>query len=284
MSYRRYKTRIRQPGDAADNRTCDRADADPARRLRVDPSRVPCPPPAATAVPAFAPLYLQIKALLERSLEAREWRPGEAIPSEIDLAGRYGVSQGTVRKAIDALAADNLVVRKQGKGTFVATHTEERSSLFRFLRIRRNDGGDVHPASRLLDVKRGKAGADIARLLDLKPGDPVLVLRRVLDYDGEPVVLDEITLPAQLFRGLTKARYDAYRGSMYGFFETQFGVRMLKAQEKIRAVAADAATARILGCCARRAAARGGSPDAHLRRPTGRSAARFVLDARAITT
>ena len=68
----------------------------------------------------------------------------------------------------------------------------------------------------------------------------MLVLRRVLDYAGEPVVLDEITLPAALFRGLTKARYDAYRGSMYSFFESEFGVRMLKAQEKIRAVAADA--------------------------------------------
>ena len=198
-------------------------------------------PPAA---PAFAPLYLQIKALLEKSLETREWRPGEAIPSEIELARRYDVSQGTVRKAIDALAKDNLVVRRQGKGTFVATHTEERSSLFRFLRIRRNDGGDVAPVSRLLDVKRGKASADIARLLGLKSGEAVLVLRRVLDYAGEPVVLDEITLPAALFRGLTKARYDAYRGSMYSFFESQFGVRMLKAQERIRAVAADAVDAR----------------------------------------
>ncbi len=197
--------------------------------------------------PSFSPLYLQIKGLLEKSLEAREWRPGEAIPSEIELASRYGVSQGTVRKAIDALAADNLVVRRQGKGTFVATHTEERSSLFRFLRIRRNDGGEVAPISRLLDVKRAKAGADAGRLLQLKTGDSVLVLRRVLEYEGEPVVLDEITLPAALFRGLTKARYDAYRGSMYSFFESQFGVRMLKAQEKIRAVAADAPTARILG-------------------------------------
>jgi GntR family transcriptional regulator len=204
-------------------------------------------PTAQPGTPAFAPLYLQIKVLLEKSLEVREWRPGEAIPSEIDLARRYGVSQGTVRKAIDALADDNLVVRRQGKGTFVATHTEERSSLFRFLRIRRNDGGDVAPASRLLDVKRAKAPQDIARLLALKPGDAVLVLRRVLDYAGEPVVLDEITLPASLFRGLTKARYDAYRGSMYSFFESEFGVRMLKAQERIRAVAADAATARILG-------------------------------------
>ena len=201
-------------------------------------------PPAA---PSFAPLYLQIKALLEKSLEVREWRPGEAIPSEIELASRYRVSQGTVRKAIDALAADNLVVRRQGKGTFVATHTEERTSLPRFLRIRRNEGGDVAPVSRLLDVRRAKAAADVARLLGLKAGDPVLVLKRVLDYAGEPVVLDEITLPAVLFRGLTKARYDAYRGSMYGFFESQFGVRMLKAQERIRAVAADAAAADVLG-------------------------------------
>jgi GntR family transcriptional regulator len=202
--------------------------------------------PVAPRTPSFAPLYLQIKALLETSLEEREWRPGEPIPSEMELARRFNVSQGTVRKAIDALATDNLVVRRQGKGTFVATHTEERSSLFRFLRIRRNDGGDVQPVSRLLDVKRVKAGADIARLLALKQADAVFVLRRVLDYAGEPVVLDEITLPAALFRGLTKARYDAYRGSMYGFFETEFGVRMLKAQEKIRAVAADATTAGIL--------------------------------------
>ena len=199
------------------------------------------------AVPSFAPLYLQIKALLEARLDAREWRPGEAIPSEIELARRFGVSQGTARKAVDALAADNLVVRRQGKGTFVATHTEERSSLFRFLRIRHNGGNDIAPTSRLLDVRRAKAGADVARVLALKVGDPVLVLRRVLDYDGAPVVLDEITLPAALFRGLTKVRYDAYRGSMYAFFESQFGVRMLKAQEKIRAVPADATTSDILG-------------------------------------
>jgi len=199
------------------------------------------------AAPSFQPLYLQIKALLEKSLEAREWGPGAAIPSEIELAGRFGVSQGTVRKAIDALAADNLVVRRQGKGTFVATHTEEQASSFRFLRIRHNDGHDEYPASRLLDIKRGKAGADAARLLELSPGDAVLILRRVLEWGGEPVVLDEITLPAALFRGLTRSRYDAYHGSMYGLFETQFGVRMLKAREHVSAIAADALSARMLG-------------------------------------
>jgi len=197
--------------------------------------------------PTFQPLYVQIMKLLEASLEAREWRPGQAIPSETELARRFGVSQGTVRKAIDALADENLVVRRQGKGTFVATHTEERASNFRFLRIRANDGADEYPASRLLDVKRGKASAETARLLELKPGDPVIVLRRVLEYRGMPTILDEITLPAALFRGLTKARYDAHHGSMYSLFETQFGVRMLKAQEKLRAVPADDAAAAILG-------------------------------------
>ncbi len=202
---------------------------------------------SAPPIPSFHPLWQQIRALIVRDLESGAWKPGEAIPSELDLAARFGVSQGTVRRAIDALADDNLVVRRQGKGTFVATHTEERVSVPRFLRIRRDDGVDEYPGSRLVDVRRAKAGADIARELELKPGEPVLVLRRVLEFGGAPVVLDEITLPAALFRGLTKARVDAYHGSMYGFFESQFGVRMLKARERLKAIAADADSAAILG-------------------------------------
>jgi GntR family transcriptional regulator len=201
------------------------------------------PPPT----PTYRPLYLQVKALLEDALERCEWAPGEAIPSELDLAARFKVSQGTMRKAIDALADASLVVRRQGKGTFVATHTEEKASNFRFLRIRRNDGGDEYPASRLIDVRRGKAGAEVARALELRTGDPVILLRRVLEFSGVPTVVDDITLPGALFRGLTRARYQAYHGSMYGFFETAFGVRMLKAREHLRAVAADAASAALLG-------------------------------------
>ena len=197
-------------------------------------------------VTAFRPLYLQVRGLLVASLEAGEWRPGEAIPSEGELAARFGVSQGTARKAIDALAADNLVVRRQGKGTFVTTHTEEKASMFRFLRIRRSDGQDEYPASRIIDLKRSKVSAEIARQLEIRVGSAVIVLRRVLEFSGEPVVLDEIVLPAAMFRGLTKARLDAYRGSIYSFFETQFGVRTLRAQERLGAIAADAPTSAIL--------------------------------------
>lgn len=200
-----------------------------------------------TAAPTFQPLWRQIRALMVRELESGAWKPGEAIPSELELAARYRVSHGTARRAIDALADENLVVRRQGKGTFVATHTEERVSMPRFLRMRRDDGVDEYPGSRLIDVRRAKAGAETARQLELKPGDGVLVLRRVLELGGAPVVLDEITLPAALFRGLSKARVEAYRGSMYGFFETEFGVRMLKARERLKAIAADPASAALLG-------------------------------------
>jgi GntR family transcriptional regulator len=199
------------------------------------------------AAPAFSPLYLQVKASLVKSLAAGEWAPGASIPSELELATRYGVSQGTVRKAIDALASDNLVVRRQGKGTFVATHTEEAVSTFRFLRIRRDDGVQEAPRSRLLDVRRTRAGEKIARLLGLRSTDAVVSIRRVLEWEGAPVVLDEIALPASLFRGLTRAKLEAYPGSMYGYFETQFRVRMLNAQERLKAVPADASAAAALG-------------------------------------
>jgi GntR family transcriptional regulator len=195
--------------------------------------------------PAFSPLYQQIKLLITRSMQEGEWKPGEAIPAETDLAARYRVSQGTVRKAIDELAADNLLVRRQGKGTFVATHNEDRVQ-FRFLRLLPDDG-DVHPhVSRLLECRRLRAPAEIARQLDLKPADPVVLIRRLLQFDGETTVFDEIWLPGAVFRGLTAERLADYKGPLYAMFETEFGTRMIRASEKIRAVAAEAGVAELL--------------------------------------
>jgi GntR family transcriptional regulator len=100
---------------------------------------------------------------------------------------------------------------------------------------------------RLIDCKRQRAPVDVARALQLRAGDPVIRVRRVLSFRAAPVVLDDIWLPAALFKGLSAERLTAYRGPMYGLFESEFGVRMIRAEEKIRAVAADAAAARLLG-------------------------------------
>ena len=200
----------------------------------------------ATAAPTFSPLYQQIKRLIMQALEAGEWRPGEAIPSEPELAARFGVSQGTVRKALDEVAKEHHVVRKQGKGTFVATHTEERTQ-FRFLRLAPSDGEPAeYPENRLIDVRRMRASAEVAKLLDLKTGEGVVVIRRVLSFGGQPTVLDEISLPGTRFRGLDAAQFNEYRGSMYNLFETEFGTRMIRADERLRAVAADVVSAPIL--------------------------------------
>lgn len=196
--------------------------------------------------PTFSPLYRQIKGLITRSLQEGEWKPGELIPSETELAARFGVSQGTVRKAIDELAAENLLVRRQGRGTFVATHQEARAQ-FRFLRLRPDQGVEPGPMdSRVLECRRLRAPGDVARVLQLRAGEAVVLIRRLLSFEGQPTVLDEIWLPGAQFRGLTAERLSAYTGPLYGLFEEEFGTRMLRATERVKAVAADEATAQAL--------------------------------------
>jgi GntR family transcriptional regulator len=200
---------------------------------------------AVPATPLFQPLYRQIAELITRSLDAGEWKPGEAIPSELELAARFKVSQGTVRKAIDELAAANLLVRRQGKGTFVATHSEEHTQ-FRFLRLAPDDGSAERLSRRFLDCRRLRPTAEVAKALDIPGSQAVLQVRRLLYFRGAPVVLDDLWLPLALFKGLTEQRLSEYEGPLYGLFEAEFGVRMIRAEEQIRAVAADAQTAGLL--------------------------------------
>ena len=198
--------------------------------------------------PAFSPLYQQIKSLILQSLQQGEWKPGEVIPSEFDLAARYKVSQGTVRKAVDELAADNLLVRRQGRGTFVATHAEQQVQ-YRFLRLQpdRGTADSEGPAQRdFVDCKRQRASADVARLLGLRAGDPVLQARRLLRFAGVPTILEALWLPAGPFKGLTAERLSHYHGPMYALFEAEFGVRMVRADEKLRAVLPDPTQAALL--------------------------------------
>ena len=198
-----------------------------------------------SGAPAFSPLYRQIKTLLLQSLETGEWRPGEAIPSEAELATRFGVSQGTVRKAIDEMAMDNLVVRRQGKGTFVASHDDPRA-FFRFLRLVPLSGARESSKSIPLECWRAKAGPESARMLGLNIGDSIIVLRRLLQFSGKPVVVDEIYLPGDIFGQLTLEMLSEYQGSLYSLFESHFGVRMIRAEERIRAVPADRTSAELL--------------------------------------
>ena len=209
--------------------------------LATDSAALPGASAPPQVPPAFSPLYQQIKGLILHSLQHGEWKPGEAIPSEMELAARFRVSQGTVRKAIDELAADNLLLRRQGKGTFVATHSE-RQVQYRFLKLQ-PDNGDVRgeaPAQRtILECRRLRAGVDVARALALRSGDAVIQARRVLSFSGVPTILEDIWLPGHTFKGLSAEQLAGYQGPTYAMFEIDFGVRMVRAEENLRAVLPD---------------------------------------------
>ena len=196
--------------------------------------------------PTFSPLYQQIKSLILQALEAQEWLPGQAIPSEQELAVRFRVSQGTVRKAIDELASENILLRRQGKGTFVASHHDPRA-LFRFLRLVPLSGGVSQPVSVPLECWRARAGQEAARNLGVAMGSSIIIVRRLLKFADKPVVVDEMYLPGEIFQSLSLEMLQDWDGSLYSLFETRFGVRMIRASERIRAVAAERATAEMLG-------------------------------------
>lgn len=194
---------------------------------------------------SFSPLYRQIRGLILQSLERGEWKPGDMIPSEFELAARFQVSQGTVRKAVDELAAEHILIRRQGKGTFVATH-QEPVVRFRFLRLAPVEGEPVPAVSEVLWCKRVRCNAEMARSLDLRAGDSLVYLRRLLSFEGKPTLVDDIYVPAALFNGLTMAVLNASPGPLYGLFERRFGVSMVRADERLRAVGAPGDIAQLL--------------------------------------
>jgi GntR family transcriptional regulator len=192
-----------------------------------------------------APLYEQIRQLIVAALAAGEWRPGDALPSEAALAERFHASSGTVRKAMDELAAAHVVERRQGAGTFVATHTAPRDA-YRFLRLVADDGATGFTRE-LLHCRRARATAETARALHLRTAEPVIEVRRLLLRRGKAVVLDDLWLPERHFRGLTSEVINGYAGTLYALFEERYRVHMVRAEEKLRAVAARADAAELLG-------------------------------------
>ncbi len=201
------------------------------------------------STPSFLPLYEQIKLLITRGLAEGEWQPGAAIPSEMELARRYQVSQGTVRKAIDELVAENYLLRRQGRGTFVATHADD-GTLYRFLHLMPLQGEREYPHSRFIGFGRGKADAEVAKRLNIRTGSSLVVLRRVLEFSAKPVVYDDIRLPATLLKGISSAlieeHVNAYKGTLYSLYETHYFIRIVSAQERIRAILADETSAPLL--------------------------------------
>ncbi len=190
----------------------------------------------------FRPLYRQVYDTLLRRLADAVWQPGQILPSEGQLAAELGVSQGTVRKALDALTADSLLVRRQGRGTFVAEH-DDKQSVFRFFKLRPDGGGTGAPLSRVLAITEAAASVDERDRLALVRAARVVRCERLRSLDGRACVLEAITVPAALFPGIHAMPLP---NTLYSLYASRFGITIAMANERLKAVVLQAREAALL--------------------------------------
>jgi GntR family transcriptional regulator len=191
----------------------------------------------------FRPLYRQVRDLLVQRIADGVWQGGEVLPAEPEIAADLGVSQGTVRKALDEMAVENLLVRRQGRGTYVACHGEDRI-LFQFFKLVPDSRARAFPESQILDVDVGPADTRAAAVLGLRAGAHVVRIQRLRSLAGHVCIFETIRLPKALFPGIEKRDLP---NNLYELYRAEFGVTIVNATEKLKAVAAPRSVARHLG-------------------------------------
>lgn len=194
--------------------------------------------------PGFQPLYQQVRELLLARIASGAWRPAEALPSEHALAAELGVSQGTVRKALDALAAESVLERRQGKGTYVTQHTTE-SAQFRFFRLYFDDTNTrVLPTSKASTITKQKPSEHTRHKLKLAKNTDVFRISRTRYADDRPVLREEIFVSSKRMPSLDT--FHPLPNTLYTFYQHHFDSTVVSASEQLKAVAADKRVAKSL--------------------------------------
>jgi GntR family transcriptional regulator len=191
----------------------------------------------------FKPLYQKVRETLTQRIADGRWKAGQIVPSETQIAADLGVSQGTIRKALDDMTAARLLVRQQGRGTFVATHDEARI-LFQFFKLKPDDGAGVFPESEVLGVTTAAASAEEAAKLALFKGEPVIRIRRLRSQAGTRCIVETIILPSAIFDGLQEG---SIPNNLYAAYAERFGITIAGGSEILKAVSASEEDARDLG-------------------------------------
>lgn len=195
------------------------------------------------------PRYKAVKLELVRVLSSGQITADQPLPTEKQLAAKYKVSVGTIRRAMDELVAQHVVVRQQGRGTYLAPFSPERL-LNRFWPVFRRDGEREIPIVQTLHFEEVRADAEAARALGITEGAPVYRIVNLLLIDGAPVLLDEVRIAQTLFPGLSEERFVARENTMYGFYQSAYGVNVIRVVDRLHAVAVDAETAQVFGIAA----------------------------------
>jgi GntR family transcriptional regulator len=197
------------------------------------------------SVDARLPLYQRLRDHLAERIATHAWRPGDAIPSEAELAAAHGLSIGTVRKAIDCLVADGFLERQQGRGTYVR-RARFNSSLFRFFRFQSERGERLIPQSRILRREELPAPSAVAQALRITPGEAVIHLSRLRLIDGTPLLAEEIWLQKARFAAILAIDTADFSDLLYPLYEERCGQVVVSADEVLTVELADVMQAQLL--------------------------------------
>lgn len=189
------------------------------------------------------PLYYRIKSRLQEAIENGQLAPGDRVPSERELTEQYGVSRMTARQAVTELKAQGYIVRVQGKGTFVAAPKLDQPlvGLTSFSEDMRRRG--LEPGAQVLRAEEVPSGSRVSQVLGRSEGTLVFRLERLRLADGQPMALEISCIPSDLCPGLLTKPLDR---SLYDMLRDHYGVKLVKATQRLEAVAANRHEAHLL--------------------------------------
>lgn len=179
---------------------------------------------------AITPLYVQLMEELETSIRNGVYKPGDKIMTEAEMAKEYGVSLITVRKAVGSLMEKGLVVRKQGKGTFVTKpkYSRNMKKLQSFTEMCEQMG--VKPGAQVLENRLIMADKKVADRLGIEPGSNVVYISRLRLADGEPVQVEKSYFPLKYAFLLEE---DLNNGSMFECLKEKAGAKVASSEKMI---------------------------------------------------
>ena len=203
------------------------------------------------------PRYRVVKRALQKMMETGQYAAGSVLPNETTLAASLQVSVGTLRRAVDELVHEHILVRRQGKGTYVALHSPARF-MFQFFHVEPHwDFGDddamrlqtpaEYPAIECLSFSTGRASSVQASALQIKPAESVIKIENRLLLSQRAVMRDQIYLSSALFKNMNEKKFVNRPSTIYSLYQTEFSISVLRTTERARALTADAASAKILG-------------------------------------
>lgn len=178
--------------------------------------------------------YQEVKQKITEDLVRGRYPMGQALPAEKDLSKELDVSIGTLRKAVDELVAEGIVVRRQGRGTYVVEHDLKRLLYYFFHVVKHDAEKKVYPKVELASLNSAVANKEEASKLQIKEGAPVWRITNRLSLEGRCVMIDQITLDKKRFKNLTRSDFVDRTGSIYQMYQAQYGQTVVRSSERLR--------------------------------------------------